>query len=75
MRELDIDMKNTVSIGDGENDIGLFLESGHSIAFNPINERVASSGEAVIDVITSYSIHYTKLYDLPGQGREGCPVP
>jgi len=49
VRELHIDMKDTVSVGDGENDIGLFLESGHSIAFNPINERVASSGEAVIE--------------------------
>ena len=35
---------------------------------------VLTSGEAVVGVITSYSIHYTKLYESEDYGREERPI-
>lgn len=36
-----------VSVGDSFNDVGMFLSSGHSIAFNPSDEYAATMGEVV----------------------------
>lgn len=45
---LNINLKECIAVGDGENDIPLFKEAGYSIAFNPINDRVADAADAVV---------------------------
>ena len=35
----------------------------------------AASCFATMDVITSYSIHYTKLYEVQAEGRGGLQLP
>jgi phosphoserine phosphatase len=48
MKAYGIKKNETVSIGDSCNDVGMFLESGHSIAFNPADEYTAAMGEVVL---------------------------
>ena len=42
-----VSREETVAIGDSYNDVGMFLECGHSIAFNPSDEYAATMGEIV----------------------------
>ena len=58
-RRLDIPKTRTISIGDSAGDIGMFEESGHSICFNPWDEKpIAVAKETIrsknlIDVLNS----------------------
>jgi len=45
MRAYGISKKETVAIGDSCNDVGMFLEAGHSIALNPSDDYAAAMGE------------------------------
>jgi phosphoserine phosphatase len=47
MRTYGISKTETVAVGDSCNDVGMFLESGHSIAFNPTDEYATAMGEVV----------------------------
>jgi phosphoserine phosphatase len=42
-----ISKEEIVAVGDSCNDVGMFLEAGHSIAFNPTDEYAAAMGEVV----------------------------
>ena len=46
-KELNISKEETMAVGDSCNDVGMFLESGHSIAFNPTDECAEAMGEVV----------------------------
>ncbi len=48
LREMNMDHSECIAIGDDENDISLFQKVGLSIAFNPINSRVASVADVTI---------------------------
>ena len=47
-RRLDISKEKTISIGDSAGDIGLFQESGHSICFNPWDEKPVAIAKETI---------------------------
>ncbi|MDW5564175.1 MAG: HAD family phosphatase [Methanomassiliicoccus sp.] len=47
MEENKISKEETVAVGDSCNDVGMFLESGHSIAFNPTDEYASTMGEVI----------------------------
>lgn len=47
MSALGISREEVVAVGDSCNDVGMFREAGHSIAFNPTDERAATMGEVV----------------------------
>jgi phosphoserine phosphatase len=46
-KELNISKDETLAVGDSCNDVGMFLESGHSIAFNPTDDCTEAMGEVV----------------------------
>jgi len=49
MKEFNISKEETVAVGDSCNDVCMFLESEHSIAFNPTDEYASTMGEVVHD--------------------------
>ncbi|MFX1296042.1 MAG: HAD-IB family phosphatase [Promethearchaeota archaeon] len=48
LKPYNIKLKECIAIGDGENDMHLFRSVGFSIAFNPVNERVARSADIAV---------------------------
>ena len=48
-------------LGDGKYRVKVFSEEWNAIS----DENLSVGDKVTIFVITSYSIHYTKLYDLP----------
>ena len=57
-----IDINQTIAVGDGANDLPMINLAGLGIAFHA-KPKVKDNAQSSI-VITSYSIHYTKLYDI-----------
>ena len=68
------DVSNIASLQRGARNFVNYCMGCHSAQYVRYNRLARDLG--ISDVITSYSIHYTKLYDPPGpagaSARQGC---